>query len=531
MRLIDITQLNNLKFHEVEDPRYVRYAILSHVWNKNDGEGAFVPEPTFQDLLLVMQESGALSEKDARFTKLTGFIRAANARGYQYVWADMCCIDKTSSAEVAKAIASMYSWYQYAGVCYAYLKDVPAPQCEPDSLPPGPPTQFFQSEWFKRLWTLQELLAPKSLIFFSEDWHVIGTKRGLSQTIQAITNIDAEVLTGKREVHEVSVKCRMSWAMNRTSSNPNDRAHCLAGLLRVRVVVLYGEQECAFIHLQPELEKVRRISDPTLLASGLRRRFSCLLLVFPENERCGGDLWQTDHVRARSQLSSRFLYWDTGYLFVSSPGVVLQTVQLTTATYNQPKFYLPLSAPMDHWRVGDPWKAETFRENGGHFDVHLFGWYQSAMGGAGSIIGQTPLSKDNPSHSIISSPPIDLTIYVRNGDQRIAVEVIETAFASCLRPPCCLPTGSLTSKEDNLKFPLVGSTILHTAPSCFRTSHSAATLGQEGQICAFSTAAVYELTGCALGHYASQDHVSEKFTLHVWLRVFLTAPRRLRSAL
>lgn len=44
----------------------------------------------------------------------------------------------------------MYRWYEKSGVCYAYLRDVPSVPLD-------------QSRWFTRGWTLQELLAPKSL--------------------------------------------------------------------------------------------------------------------------------------------------------------------------------------------------------------------------------------------------------------------------------------------------------------------------------------------------------------------------------
>lgn len=48
----------------------------------------------------------------------------AVANGIPYVWVDTCCIDKKSSAELSEAINSMYRWYYYAAVCYAYLSDL-----------------------------------------------------------------------------------------------------------------------------------------------------------------------------------------------------------------------------------------------------------------------------------------------------------------------------------------------------------------------------------------------------------------------
>lgn len=77
---------------------------------------------------------------------------------------DTCCIDKKDHSELSKAINSMYNRYKEAKVCYAYLADVaswedPAKKC----------SSFTSSEWFKRGWMLQELLAPESVVFLASD--------------------------------------------------------------------------------------------------------------------------------------------------------------------------------------------------------------------------------------------------------------------------------------------------------------------------------------------------------------------------
>jgi hypothetical protein len=53
-------------------------------------------------------------------------LAAAQARvdGYDYVWIDNCCIDKSNITELSEAINSIYRWYQHARICYAYLADV-----------------------------------------------------------------------------------------------------------------------------------------------------------------------------------------------------------------------------------------------------------------------------------------------------------------------------------------------------------------------------------------------------------------------
>ena len=101
----------------------------------------------------------------------------------QFGTADLCCIDKTSSAELSEAINSMYRWYQESGVCYAYLADVP-------------PNAFSKSRWFTRGWTLQELIAPSTVIFLDQKWQEIDTKSSLQEVISEITSIPTNILLG-----------------------------------------------------------------------------------------------------------------------------------------------------------------------------------------------------------------------------------------------------------------------------------------------------------------------------------------------
>ncbi|KAL1941954.1 hypothetical protein VTO73DRAFT_6484 [Trametes versicolor] len=263
MRLLDISQFPKLKFCEVTDLNKARYAVLSHVWNKEKDEGGFIPEPTFQEVAeVVLQHYGVLPE-EPKFDKLRSFCQVAHTHGYKLAWADMCCIDKTSSAEVSEAIASMFYWYRTADVCYAYLKDVPS------SVQPlvSPEIVLLSSEWFRRGWTLQELIAPRSLIFLSSDWRAFGTKSSLANYIMSITHIPTAVLIHEQSVHSVSVAQRMSWAAGRHTLRPEDQAYCLMGLFGIQIPVMYGEGTYAFIRLQEEI--LKRIPDPTLLAWGL----------------------------------------------------------------------------------------------------------------------------------------------------------------------------------------------------------------------------------------------------------------------
>lgn len=167
---------------------------------------------------------------------------------------DQLLVDKSSSAELSEAINSMYAWYRDALVCYAYLDDV-----EGDEDPADEGSSFRQSEWFTRGWTLQELIAPTSVVFIAKDWFEIGSRSGLAEVVEKITKVDEQVLVQSLSSgHKHSVAKRMSWAAKRKTSRPEDQAYSLMGLFGINMPPLYGEGVGAFFRLQQEILKVSK---------------------------------------------------------------------------------------------------------------------------------------------------------------------------------------------------------------------------------------------------------------------------------
>ncbi|OTB10597.1 hypothetical protein K445DRAFT_69936 [Daldinia sp. EC12] len=217
------------------------YAILSHTWL--DGE------VTLQDLTLDRNRT------KAGWEKIISCCRKCQKEGWKYVWIDTCCIDKTSSAELSEAINSMFAWYQRAAICYAFLSDVEEVR-KWDEL-----DTFAESRWFTRGWTLQELIAPLSLIFLDSSWREIGSRSYLSSTIERTTGISAFQIAHFRGC---SIATKMSWAAGRKTTRIEDQAYCLLGLFGINMPLLYGEEEKAFIRLQQEILKVS--NDETIFA-------------------------------------------------------------------------------------------------------------------------------------------------------------------------------------------------------------------------------------------------------------------------
>ncbi|RYP66116.1 hypothetical protein DL769_006113 [Monosporascus sp. CRB-8-3] len=225
------------------------YAILSHTWGKAE------EELSFRDI-----QTGNI-EKAGKI-KLEGCCEQAKKDNLGYAWIDTCCIDKTDAVELGEAINSMFRWYRKASICYVYLSDVPSGDNSKD-----PGSSFFSSRWFRRGWTLQELLAPKNLHFFDQTWTSIGTKEKMWGNIEAITGIAREFLVGWAELYEASVAQRMSWAAKRETTREEDIAYCLLGIFDVTMPMIYGEGDKAFGRLQEEIMKKTR--DDSILAWGL----------------------------------------------------------------------------------------------------------------------------------------------------------------------------------------------------------------------------------------------------------------------
>lgn len=235
-----------------------RYAILSHRWFDDPNS-----EVLFADLSEIdesaigpvknSQYAGSDPSVKAGFAKVQGAALQALNDGYEYIWVDTCCIDKNSSAELSEAINSMFNWYRNSGICYVYLADC----AYYDSVTETGRISFLTSKWWTRGWTLQELLAPSDLIFFTLAWTEIGRKDSpyLAPFISEVSGIEINVLNGTIPLKFVSIAQRMSWAAKRITSRTEDIAYSLIGIFAVNMPLLYGEGERAFLRLQYEIMK------------------------------------------------------------------------------------------------------------------------------------------------------------------------------------------------------------------------------------------------------------------------------------
>ena len=252
MRLINCSTLRLEEFFGTNIPEY---AILSHTWG--DDEVSFADFTSGQPIV------------GSGYQKIMFTCQQAIEDEIGYAWVDTCCIDKSSSAELSEAINSMFAWYQKSVRCYAYLSDVSEANMD---------QEFPKSRWFTRGWTLQEMLAPTTVLLYDQQWVELGYVAEYAEQISKITGIDRAALCRKVSWRDPSlemenkfgsycVATRMSWASTRQTTRAEDMAYCLLGIFNINMPLLYGEGNRAFRRLQEEI--IRKSDDDSILAWAL----------------------------------------------------------------------------------------------------------------------------------------------------------------------------------------------------------------------------------------------------------------------
>lgn len=165
------------------------------------------------------------------------------------------CVRRTSEVELTEAINSTSLWYREAAYCVAHLGDVNTS----NNICRGEVSSWKQSEWFRRGWTLPELLAAKCVIFIDQTGQPLGHKCGtvpgrlsscfgcykrlkdLNQDISLVTRIPIQVLYDFGQCQQISLKARMSWINGRQTTKPEDMAYSMLGIFGINMSPIYGE--------------------------------------------------------------------------------------------------------------------------------------------------------------------------------------------------------------------------------------------------------------------------------------------------
>ncbi|ORY18336.1 hypothetical protein BCR34DRAFT_670856 [Clohesyomyces aquaticus] len=215
MRLLHFSLSNRLVLTDFSGKTIPPYAILSHRWGDS--------EVLFEDI-----GGNTYKEKKKGYRKIEFCAEQAAKDQLQYFWIDT-------------SINSMFRWYKDAARCYVFLPDVSASTAADIRQERAWEASFRASEWFNQGWTLQELIAPASVEFFSSEKQRIGDKTSLEQLIHEITRIPVKALQN-------------GLSDEFTTTKEEDEVYCLLRLLNIFMSTSYGEgKEQAWRRLQIEV--------------------------------------------------------------------------------------------------------------------------------------------------------------------------------------------------------------------------------------------------------------------------------------
>lgn len=266
-----------------------------HEFFKNTGNGYAILSHRWQDAEISFQQMRqGVPRTSPQLKKIVNACEVAKSLGHDWLWVDTCCINKESQTELVESINSMFQWYLEAAVCLGYLYDVESGGASgrDDASQPGifrktgtSSENWQASEWFSRGmyaqfphinhvpiltrsqgWTLQELLAPRNMLFFDMHWNPLGSKSDLAPKISAVTGIDIKYLRKDREsLSSACIATKMSWMSRRRTTREEDMAYSLIGLFNINMDVRYGKTgTSAFVRLQEEL--LKKAADESLFA-------------------------------------------------------------------------------------------------------------------------------------------------------------------------------------------------------------------------------------------------------------------------
>ena len=246
-----------------EVKEFYRYVMFSHRWEHG--------EPLFEEVERVTVYNLGASRGNI---KLHTFCYLVHSLGFRWAWSDTCCIDKENNVVLQESLVAMFAWYRGSSLTVIHLCDVSSEEEEPNGVR--------RSVWNTRVWTYQEYVAARRVMFYTKDW-----KPYLGLTLE--NHKESPIILREMEMSQVSseqvavlqpgldrVREKLYLASTRETTLVEDIAYSLLGILNASIPVMYGEGTRAVGRL---LEYVLTGSgDATILAwTGVANDYnSCL---------------------------------------------------------------------------------------------------------------------------------------------------------------------------------------------------------------------------------------------------------------
>ena len=216
---------------KLEVKQFFQYVMFSHKWEQN--------EPLFQQMLhMVVYDLG----RSPTHEKLKRFCKKVQEAGFRWAWSDTCCINKEDNFVLQEALVAMFEWYRGAALVFVFLRGVRLS---------GKPGDLVKSPWNTRAWTLQEYVAAKIVLFYTEDWmpylnlDIPNHKESpeIIQEMEQATNVSAQELASLRPGLN-SIREKLCLASSRQTTLVEDAAYSLLGIFSVSgISAIYGEGE------------------------------------------------------------------------------------------------------------------------------------------------------------------------------------------------------------------------------------------------------------------------------------------------
>ncbi|PPJ59702.1 hypothetical protein CBER1_10545 [Cercospora berteroae] len=307
MRLLNVHTLAFSVHHSTPPP----YAIASHRWHLGH-------EASYKDILKKRNTTSTGYKKVIEFAE---FVRK-NVTGVEWLWIDTCCILQQSSEEVSEAVNSMFKSYRNAVVCIAYLDDFGG--VRESGSGGGDLGMLGRSKWFTRGWTLQELVAPKNVVFVTRKWEVLGYKGmrteglgkmelgpELGEILARVTGIPEPVLRDYEYARAIGAEQKLEWMSERETTREEDQSYCLLGFFDVTMPVIYGEgREKARLRLLAEIKKLDVV--PTNLEDDFEVVEKPALRTLHEAATAGDLVFISQYLDKSPSSREQLWSWDAG---------------------------------------------------------------------------------------------------------------------------------------------------------------------------------------------------------------------------